>query len=431
MLFHPVFTGPPVYPPLDTLGIMFYTTLFVTVTLLTMRRPAYGVAALAASIPFGLYQEVHGTTIDMAKVSVLAVLLGLSVHRAAFAPLGQKAPRRILAAGLLVLAITAVSWTHAEYRWPVVRESLKALEYLLIFCAAAAAYRLDPDRRIVRYAVLGTTIAVCLLALAQEVVGSSSALLINGHAVPRLAGPLEGPNQLAGYLDVALPLAFALAIDRFDLTAGVALALCAWTDVLTFSRAGIIAAVVGLAVVAAWHRRGILKALAPLAVGALAALCVDAAWAFSVHTSAVTAFRVTKASTTYAGGVGTRAELWHAAFVLWKRHPYFGVGAGNFQLEIAQTGLRGVRTHANSLYIQSIVEGGIPAIGATLWLVYVSISSFAARRVRSPFVAGALAGSIALALHQVVDFLTFYPKVGGEWWLVMALGAAELAAASV
>jgi O-antigen ligase len=131
----------------------------------------------------------------------------------------------------------------------------------------------------------------------------------------------------------------------------------------------------------------------------------------------------------YAGGVGTRSELWHAAWTLWLRHPIFGVGAGNFELEIPLTGLQGVRTHANSLYLQSLVEGGVFLFSATLWLVYTSIATFAREQLRSPFVLAAFAASIALALHQVIDLLTFYPKVGDEWWIAMGLGAAELAAA--
>jgi O-antigen ligase len=79
------------------------------------------------------------------------------------------------------------------------------------------------------------------------------------------------------------------------------------------------------------------------------------------------------------------------------------------------------------LYLQSLVEGGIPLLAATLWLVYTSIGTFVRQRMESPFVVAAFAASVALALHQVVDFLTFYPKVGGEWWIVLALGAAELA----
>ena len=129
-----------------------------------------------------------------------------------------------------------------------------------------------------------------------------------------------------------------------------------------------------------------------------------------------------------SGGVGTRTNLWRAAIGLWRQHPLFGVGAGNFELEIPLTGLRGVRTHANSLYLQSLVEGGIPLFAATVWLTYVSIATFAKDRLRSPFVVAAFAASIALGLHQFFDLLVFYPKVGGWWWIVLGLGAAQLAA---
>lgn len=429
MLFHHIVNaGLPVYPPLDTLGAIFYAAFFIAVTLITMRRPAYGACVLVAAVPFALYQEALSTTIRLPKVAVIAVLLGLCAYRDAFAPLAARAPWRILSAGVLVLCATLLSFAHAAHHAPVIREALKLVEYLLIFVAAFAAFRLDPDRTAIRIAVLGTAIAVAVAALAQELIGAPSGLWIGGHIVPRIAGPLEGPNQLAGYMDVALPLTMALAIDRPNWLAKAALALCAWADVLTFSRGGLIAGAIGVLIVLFVQRRNIRATLTPLLAGALAGIGVDLAWAASIHAGAGAAFRLNEASTDYAGDVGTRGELWRAAITLWKRHPIFGVGAGNFEFDIPQTGLKGVHTHANSLYLQALVEGGIPLIAATLWLVYTSIATFVRERMESPFVLAALAASTALALHQIVDFLTFYPKIGGEWWVVMALGAAELAA---
>ena len=75
------------------------------------------------------------------------------------------------------------------------------------------------------------------------------------------------------------------------------------------------------------------------------------------------------------------AELYSAAVRLWLAHPFLGVGAGNFELEISETGIYGVRTHANSWYLQSLVEGGIPLAAATLALVAVALTTFA-RRLR-------------------------------------------------
>ena len=435
MLFgHPVVHYVPIhYPPLEPLAIIVYVFFFVLTTLATIRRPAYGLCILIAAQPFAFYHDVFSTTITMPKIALLAVLLGLVCYPNAFAPVGARAPWRILTAGLFVFAATLVSIVHAAHHAPVLRESLKILEYVVLFCAVVAAYRLDPDQRLIRNAVVVTTIGVSLLALAQELVGAPSGLWINGHQVPRIAGPLEGPNQLAGYFDVALPLTLAIAMFEPSALAIIALALIACADFLTFSRGGLIAAVISVAAVGLIVRRNFRQALVPLLVGALAGAFVDACWAFQFHLGRaggmLAAFRLEDNESSYGGGVGTRSELWRAAFVLWKQHKIFGIGAGNFELEIPLTGLQGVRTHANSLYIQSLVEGGIPLFIATLYLTYTSIATFARERLESPFVVGALVASIALALHQIIDFLTFYPKVGGEWWIALGLGAAELAIA--
>jgi putative inorganic carbon (hco3(-)) transporter len=431
---HPVLHYVPVhYPALDPLAIIVYVFFFVIVTLVTMRRAAFGLCVLIASQPFAFYHDVLSTTVTMPKVALLGVLFGLLCYPNAFASLGSKAPWRILIAGLFVFAATLVSFLHAAHHGPVLRESLKILEYVVLFSAVVAAYRLDPDTRLIRSAVMVTAIAVALLALAQELVGAPSGLWINGHQVPRIAGPLEGPNQLAGYFDVALPLTLAIAMTEPSALAIATLALIACADFLTFSRGGLIAAVISVGVVGFLVRKNLRQALVPLAFGVLAGAIVDACWAFQFHLGRVgglfAAFRLQDNESSYGGGVGTRSELWHAAIALWKQHKLFGIGAGNFELEIPLTGLKGVRTHANSLYLQSLVEGGIPLIAATLYLTYTSIAVFVRKHMESPFVAGAFAASIALAIHQIIDFLTFYPKVGGEWWIALGLGAAELAIA--
>jgi O-antigen ligase len=251
-------------------------------------------------------------------------------------------------------------------------------------------------------------------------------LLVNGHPLPRIAGPLEGPNQLAGYFDVAIPAALAFALQGGSRLARAALFIAICADILTFSRGGLLGAAAGVVTIAWTMRWQLRQAATPIVAGIAAGVAVAFTWGVVADSFGIV--RWWNWQSNYAGGVGTRSELWHAAIALWKAHPIFGIGAGNFELEIPLTGIEGVRTHANSLYLQALVEGGIPLIAATLWLVYVSIATFVRERMESPFVAAALAASVALALHQIVDLLTFYPKVAEEWWIVMALGAAEIAA---
>ncbi len=409
----------------DALVAVSYAAVFAAGALIAMRRPIYAVALLIAVQPFAIYGDVWFTTITLPKAALLGVLLGLATHREFLRPFTSAAPRAVLIAGGIVLAATILSAAHAMYFAPVAREGLKAAEYLLLFVAIVSAYRLDPDAALVRYACVSVVILVSLLALAQEFYGATSSLRINGYQMPRIAGPMEGPNQLAGYFDVAIPLIFALAVESPSLIIQATLFLIVLADVLTFSRGGALGAAAGVLTVAFTLRHQIARPLAYMAAGLLAGV---GAAGFITHS--LVFFRLYDFSdSSYAGGVGTRSKLWRAAFALWRQHPIFGVGAGNFELEIPLTGLRGVRTHANSLYLQSLVEGGIPLFAATLWLTYVSIATFVKDRLRSPFILAALAGSIAIGLHQAVDLLVFYPKVGGWWWIVLGLGAAQLAAA--
>lgn len=413
------------YAALDPLALTGYTIFFLAVTLLTMRRPAFGLCTLIAVQPFAYYHELFDTTITLEKIALFGVLLGVLVYADAFSPVAERVPKRILYAGLFVLLATLLSFAQAAYHAPAIREALKALEYVVLFCVCVAAFRLDPDRSALRATFLIVPCVVAALALAQEVAGAPSALLLNGHVTPRIAGPLEGPNQLAGYFDVALPVVLALALQAPTRVSLFVLAAIACTDVLTFSRGGALGAVAGVLSVWFLSQRRAAAAAAAVACGALAGVGIAAGWGIAAHSLGI--FRLWNFESTYAGGVGTRPKLWHAAIALWQQHPLLGIGAGNFELEIPRTGLYGIRTHANSLYLQSLVEGGIPLLAATLWLTYVSIAAFIRQRLESPFVVAAAAASIALALHQTVDFLTFYPKVGGEWWILMAVAAAELA----
>jgi hypothetical protein len=91
-------------------------------------------------------------------------------------------------------------------------------------------------------------------------------------------------------------------------------------------------------------------------------------------------------------------------------------------------------TSSSRWYLQSLAEGGIFLFAATLAVLAAILASLTEfrplRRLRaaSPWVVAALAATVALALHQVADYLVFYPKVGGAWWLLIGIAAAALSA---
>lgn len=436
MHYHPV-VDQVIHPAaLDPLSIALYAVFFIAVVASAIVRPAYGVAVLIVIQPFAFYRDFEHTTITLPKIALAAVFAAL-LWRRRFLPAFLHGPSRGIGIALLLVTFTAgLSILQAEFHAPAIREALKWLEYFVLFAVVYAGFEADPDSRFYGGAAAGITFVVALIALSQEIFGAPSGLWFNGHPIPRIAGPLEGPNQLAGYLDVSIPLLFALTSTRRNPWYAAFLGTAACAEVLTFSRAGLVCVGITLALIAlvSWRAFAVRRAVAALAVGALGGGAVAGFWAWVAHLGfahSMGIFRISAAEANYAGGVGTRSQLWHAAFELWKRRPLLGIGAGNFEFEIADTGVRNVRTHANSLYIQSLVEQGIVGFLATVWLVWNSIATFRLpAALRSPLIIGALGASVALAMHQTVDLLIFFPKVGGWWVCVMGLGAGALAYAS-
>jgi len=437
VLTHPVIDPTAHAPTLDSLSIVAFVSFFATVVALVRFRPAFAIVTLVASVPFAFAHEVGPTTITLSKVALLAAIVGLGLRKAGIAPLRDPAARALLLAGGAVLVTTALSIAPATYRGAALRETLKAFEYVLLFATVVVAARAEIALGGVSLAIQATVIVVAFLALLEEIFGAPSGLVFRDHLIPRIAGPLEGPNQLAGYLGIALCVVVAwIVAARPTRIAQLALAVGIAAEVLTFSRAGLFCAIAGIGTVIALASRWPTKrALGLVVASAAVALAVVAAWGFGVSHSIGGAFALvarfaTAGESLHPGAVGTRSQLWHAAFALWRAHPLLGIGAGNFERELGLAGYPALHTHANSLYLQALVEGGIPLALATVALAIVSIAVFARGAHVDPYVLGALGASVGFALHQSADLLVFYPKVGEMWWVLLALGAARRDAAA-
>jgi O-antigen ligase len=413
--------------PLDPACVALFTAAFLAAAVLCSRRASYGLAFLILVQPFDLSRDVLGTTLSLPKVVLLGVLAGLATYAGAARLLRDRPAPLLVAAIGAYLAATLLSFAGSTYHGATLRESFKVLEYAVLFATAYLCYRVDPELPPVSNAVAIASIAVALSALAQEAIGAPSGLYVGAAIVPRIAGALEGPNQLAGYFEIAIATLGALAIARRSALVDVALAMATCADVLTFSRAGLLGLLLVGGVLYAVERGRALLALRPAFGGFVAGLLGVGGWIAYAHSADV--LRVSFGEAEYAGGVGNRGELYRAAWRMFVRHPLTGVGAGNYELVLSGYGLQGVRTHANSWYLQSLAEGGIALFAATLGVVAATLTTFG-RRLRdgSPWVLAAFAAALAMALHQIADYLVFYPKVGATLWLLFGIGAASIAA---
>jgi O-antigen ligase len=390
---------------------------------LTRRDAAFAWISLLVTAPFDFSVPFAGTTATLAKSALLGCTIALLMRRDLRSVFGERGFRIALGAFVLFLGSIAISDFHASYAGPALRETLKAMQYLLTIAVAYCAYRFAPRPEILRVAVLWSVALVAALALAQEVVGAPQSRMILAHAFPRIGGPLEGPNQLGAYLGVLLPLVFAFVLwrgprvlDIIVLTVGLA------TVLLTFSRGGVLACAFALGIVAAlrspmrnkstvWAAAGIIAAMAGLVVLSLAGVV-------QLHSPLSPA-------EAYNGGLGTRSGLWHAAMQLWATSPVIGVGPGNFEVLVGNI-LPGVRTHPNNYFLQILAEEGALGFAAFVFFNLVLVRE-CFRAARTPAGAAALAVIFAMAAHQLLDGLLEYPKVGIVFFAVVAIGLAEAA----
>ena len=428
MPFGPVQPAVPTLAPhASILDLLLFAACFAAVTVAARRKPVLAVVALIALDPFAFYRSAGMTTLTLSKVALLGALLGLFLRNASFRePWSASGKRLLLAVGLVAAAVALSAW-HADARLPVLRELLKWIEYGAILTVCGTAFYADRDEALVRWSILLTTATVIALAIPELFVGASSGTTIGGIEVPRIAGPLEGPNQLAAYLGLTLPVILAYTLQHgrrwpeiFTIAAGVV------ATILSISRAGIVALLLALffVVILSTASRGVRS----LFMAAAAALLIAAATGWRLVAGGIGL--VTAGAHHHVeirGGLGTRRELWEAAAELWRRHPLWGIGAGNYELEVGKLLHAPIKTHTNSFYLQSLVEGGIPLFAAALFLVYSSIATFI-RDVRTPLIAAAVAASAALSLHFVLDLLVFYPKVGMQWMILLGLAVADAAA---
>lgn len=406
---------------LDLFSAAVFGALAILAFAATKQRAALGLVLLIVSDPFDYARYVGWTTVTVPKIVLIGVALGLLARRVSLAPLRRSEIRALLGGAIAIAVVTIATVIPGTYIDAVGRESLKALEYLATFAIATIAFAHDPDERPAWYALAGVTAIVCASALVQEFTVAPAGMMLAGHVVPRIAGLLEGPNQLAGFFDIACPLLLARGIARGGAVYLAAFALAVVTDVLTFSRGGLFALAVGTFFVALRTSNPTVRRALGVG-GAVAALAIAAALV-KLH---LFARFLSVSDVDTASGLGSRGALWSAAIGFWRAHPILGIGAGNFELELPDAGLAGVRTHANSLYLQTLAEGGVLLFAATVFTLGAAIRTFYVRAPKEALFVGIGAATIALATHQLLDFLTFFPKIGVLWWTWLGIASGAL-----
>ncbi len=134
-------------------------------------------------------------------------------------------------------------------------------------------------------------------------------------------------------------------------------------------------------------------------------------------------------------GLDQRMEIWSRAIYVIQDFPFTGLGLGTFERVVAVLyplflNPAGTVSHAHNLYLQVVVDLGLPGLVAYLALLGLSFATaFSAYRVfrrggqaaMAMLCAGCIAGLAGMCIHGLVDAVAWGTKLALVPWAVMGL----------
>lgn len=417
-------------------------------------RPALGLYALAFAIPFGSVREVAvaGASVGISQALALVTVAAWLARCLAFRqPIGQRSP--VTWAWGAYLAALLVSLWPAQNMPLAAKEMAKWAEFGAILALAAGELGEREARRLVAALLLAGALQG-LLGAYQFVrqVGPPGFVLMGRFM--RAHGTFAQPNPYGGYLGLMLPLGYAtvLAMWReawplgarrrgagpktaalllWGLALGATTAMAAGL-VMSWSRGALLGAAAGAALVLlalgrrVWLTLALLVLLAaPLSAGMPSLLPESLAGRITealdyVGTEDVTAVEVTDANFATI----ERLAHWRAAWRMFERAPWLGVGTGQYAAvypSVAVPRWDDPLGHAHNVLLNVLAEGGLVALATYLSLMAAALwtawrATRGTRGLDRAIALGALGMMGHLMAHNMVDNLYVH-----EMYLLVAM----------
>lgn len=266
------------------------------------------------------------------------------------------------------------------------------------------------------YLLSGTLASAAAIAMVLTRTPASLYALAHGRAT----GTFVLPGELAAYLIVLLPIAFAIArIGRpaaLRALAWTALAIGCIALVMTYSRTGWIGFAAAAAFLMLMRARRFSRAGVAAAGVVVAAAIALVLVLFNSHHDP---------SEDY-----TRIAIWQAAVAIVDRFPLTGVGPFDFPRLYALVHVPDADAtafHAHSLYLTLFAELGVLGLGTFLWTLWRFVLELRSRVARSSPGATLLAfavtaGLVGVAVQGLIDTVSIV--IFGLWIPTMGLALA-------
>jgi O-antigen ligase len=273
------------------------------------------------------------------------------------------------------------------------------------------------DLRRLVYAFIFSALAVALIGLYQS---AFTHWVIIGEGVRRILAVYGSPNNLALYLDRALPLVLALALFDDDKRTRRAFALVAIPLALglylTYSRgAWLIGLPAGLIALGLMSGRRVRLAVIALIVLAASAL--------------IPFLQTERAQSLFQAGTGTgffRVSVWESGVAMIRDHPILGVGLDNFLYEypkyINPDAWREPNlSHPHNIVLDFWTRLGALGVIALVWMLIAFYKTGKRIGKHRALVIGLIASMTAALAHGLIDAAYFYVDLAFVWMLTLGI----------
>ena len=334
---------------------------------------------------------------------------------------------------VLAFTIYAVArYLTADIEYVARQEMIQVLMYAFLFFAIVNNLYRQEFSQVISFTLIFLAAGISCFAAYQFLRHSNAVWNFTSPYPGRASGTYISPNNLAGFLEMILPLAVAYILaGRMKpvtrILLGYAALIIAAGMVVTFSRGGWAAgaaALLALLVILIFHRNHRIPALLLLVV-------LAGGGSFFVKNYLAKSLtymnRVEEPMEAGHDALDFRRDMWGAAEQMWRDNFWWGVGPAHYDYRFRQYRSERVQARpdrAHNDYLNLLADwgtaGGIIVLaGATIFIVGLLQTRNHVRRAekdfgrgqsnRLAFFLGASTGLLALAIHSVVDFNLHIP----------------------
>ena len=331
---------------------------------------------------------------------------------------------------VVAFALYAIArYLTADIEYVARVEMIQVVTYAFLFLAIVNNLHRQESAQVITLTLAFLAMAIAFYAVYQFVANSTRVWVLHTTYPHRGTGTFISPNNLAGFLEMILPLALAYTLtSRMKplpriFTGYAALAILAGI-VVTASRGSWIATALALLILFAvlffhhTHRLPALALLALIVIGGIYFLPRDAIFIARV-----------KGLQSENGNIPNNGRflIWHDALQLWHENPCWGIGPAHFNYRFGKYRPELIQKspdRSHNDYLNTLTDYGIVGIALILITVIVvfACAIWTWRYVRgSPntlgqhrsnklaLVLGASIGLVAILIHSFMDFNMHIP----------------------